>query len=73
MGREGGMCLILDRHQSILTAVRKEWDPVPGYVHRYCARHFLENFKNEKDHQGKVLHQLAYDAIWEHQEKNILK
>ena len=71
-GRKEGMCLISDRHQGILAAVRKEWDHVPGYVHRYCARHFLENFKNEKDHQGKVLHQLAYDVIWEHQEKKYL-
>ena len=68
------MCLVSDRHQGILAAVRREWDTVPGYVHRYCARHFFENFKKEKEHKGKpVLHKLAHDAIWENQKKSVGK
>ena len=44
VGRDRVVCLIYDRHQGILNAVKDEIPGHPLVKHRWCMRHFAANF-----------------------------
>lgn len=55
-----GVCLVANHHSGIMAAVEGEkvvWKG-HGYTHRYCVRHFLDNFKGHFK-GDKVLHDLC--------------
>ncbi|XP_070035158.1 uncharacterized protein [Nicotiana tomentosiformis] len=62
-----GICLISDRHGSILSSVQNlpAWKEPYAY-HRYCVRHLKANF--QKAHPNKDLHDLIWMAATDHQD-----
>ncbi|XP_070050822.1 uncharacterized protein [Nicotiana tomentosiformis] len=64
--QRSGICLISDRHGSILSSVQNlhAWQE-PYFYHRYCVRHLKANF--QKTHPNKDLHDLIWMAATDHQ------
>ncbi|KAK3151475.1 hypothetical protein QOZ80_3AG0246370 [Eleusine coracana subsp. coracana] len=43
VGPDRSMCMISDRHRSLLNAAKDHLDEYPPLVHRWCMRHFATN------------------------------